>query len=291
MSADKAVTEGVNDANDWDDDPWYDEDGERGYYEEWVSLGYGVWLILHTYQAGRSRRPGGLARPGPPGQPGRSCGSPWRPGCRCAGAVHPAPAADTTPRCRPCSSAATLASTRLQAKQDHQARPSGTPGDVCLQSYAFPAPLTFLTRQNHDDQAWKCLPAAEVRSGISDQKFPRTTGTHHRAGRSSRSSCRPRWRARLGRIGLQGGCRDRVERTDGLGAGQDLAVHQALVKLVEVQQLRLLRIPCLQQVGGGRAQRNGAEPGRVQRRTRRRRRAGWFPAARWPRDSPASRWR
>ena len=69
-------------------------------------------------------------------------------------------------------------------------------------------------------------------------------------GRSSGSSCCLRWRVRLGRIGLQGGCRERIERADGLGEGEDLAVHQALVKLVQVKQLRLLRVPGLQQVGG-----------------------------------------
>ena len=136
---------------------------------------------------------------------------------------------------------------------------------MCLQSYAFPASLTFLTGQNHDDQAWKGLPAAK-----SGQGYPTKTSQGCWDPSPSRAIvsivfCRPRWRARLGRISLHGGCRDRVERTDGLSTGQDLAVHQALVKLVEVQQLRPLRIPCLQQVGGGRAQRNGAEPGRVQR--------------------------
>ena len=68
-----------------------------------------------------------------------------------------------------------------------------------------------------------------------------------------------------GRVGLQGGCGERVERADGLGEGEDLAVHQALVELVQVKQLRLLRVPGLQQVGGRGAQRDGAEPGRVQR--------------------------
>ena len=68
-----------------------------------------------------------------------------------------------------------------------------------------------------------------------------------------------------GRIGLQGGCRQRVECADGPGEGEDLAVHQALVELVQVEQLRLLRVPGLQQVGGRGAQRDGAEPGRVQR--------------------------
>jgi len=65
--------------------------------------------------------------------------------------------------------------------------------------------------------------------------------------------------------GLQGGCRERVERADGVGEGEDLAVHQALVELVQVEQLRLLRVAGLQQVGGRGAQRDGAEPGRVQR--------------------------
>ena len=35
--------------------------------------------------------------------------------------------------------------------------------------------------------------------------------------------------------GLQGGCRERVERADGLGEGEDLPVHQALVELVQVK--------------------------------------------------------
>jgi len=67
------------------------------------------------------------------------------------------------------------------------------------------------------------------------------------------------------RAGLQGGCRERVERAYGLGQGEDVAVHQALVELVQVKQLWLLRVPGLQQVGGRGAQRDGAEPGRVQR--------------------------
>ena len=68
-----------------------------------------------------------------------------------------------------------------------------------------------------------------------------------------------------GRVRLQGGCRERIERAYGPGKGEDLAVHQALVKLVQVKLLRLLRVPGLQQVSGQGAQRDGAEPGRVQR--------------------------
>ena len=99
---------------------------------------------------------------------------------------------------------------------------------------------------------------------------------HHGDGCSSAPAARPsRIAARsvplgsggvsAGRVGLQGGYGERVERADGLGEGEDLAVHQALVELVQVKQLRLPRVPGLQQIGGRRAQRDGAEPGRVQR--------------------------
>ena len=58
--------------------------------------------LLRVRGTGRSRRPAGPAPPGRPCRRGRSCGSPWRPGCRCAGAARCAPAAGRTPRCRPC---------------------------------------------------------------------------------------------------------------------------------------------------------------------------------------------
>ena len=49
--------------------------------------------------------------------------------------------------------------------------------------------------------------------------------------------------APVGPIGRQGEGRERVERADGPGEGEDPGVHQALVKLVQVEQLRLLRVP------------------------------------------------
>ena len=66
-----------------------------------------------------------------------------------------------------------------------------------------------------------------------------------RHGSRSPVCCRGGGGVSAGRVGLQGGCGERVERADGLGEGEDLAVHQALVELVQVEQLRLLRVPGL----------------------------------------------
>src|ERR1035437_7168114 len=65
---------------------------------------------------------------------------------------------------------------------------------------------------------------------------------------------------------LKGGWRCCVESLDGLGESENLAVHEAHVELVEVEQLRPPRVPCLQQVSGKGTQRESAEPGRVARR-------------------------
>ena len=65
---------------------------------------------------------------------------------------------------------------------------------------------------------------------------------------------------------LKGGCRRCVESLDGLGECEDLAVHQAHVELVEIEQVRPLCISCLQQVGGNGTQRDSAESCCVKRR-------------------------
>ena len=67
-----------------------------------------------------------------------------------------------------------------------------------------------------------------------------------------------------GSAGLQVGRRGGVEGPDGLREREDLPVHQVLVELVQVEQVRVLRAAGLQQVGGARAQRDGAQPGGVQ---------------------------
>jgi hypothetical protein len=53
----------------WDDDPYYGEDddyeeGERQHYDEWVSLGYGVSLTLHTFPDGSAMVLWAIGQPG-----------------------------------------------------------------------------------------------------------------------------------------------------------------------------------------------------------------------------------
>ena len=71
--------------------------------------------------------------------PGRSCGSPSRPGCRSPGAARCAPAAGTPPPSRPGSSAASPAGTRLHDTTGIPARTRDTPGNVCLQAFGLQA--------------------------------------------------------------------------------------------------------------------------------------------------------